>query len=88
MNPTKTQVDEFIKILEGMPLGLTSKLKIGENDYALEMVRKMPGNKHATMESIKRHNEDCKQWEEGFADAIKKLKEWRNEQYLKLKNLS
>lgn len=80
-------IEDFIKILEEMPLGLTMKLKIGENDYALEMVRKMPGNEHATMEGIKRHNEECRAWEEGFKAAIDKLKEWRNDQYLILKNL-
>lgn len=79
--------EDFIKILEDMPLGLTMKLKIGENDYALERIRKMPGNKHATMEDIKRHNEEAKAWGDGFKAAIEKLKEWRNEQYLILKNL-
>ena len=79
--------EDFIKILEDMPLGLTCKLKIGENDYALAMVRKMPGNEKATMESIKRHNEGVIEWEKGFEAAIEGLKEWRNEQYLKLKGL-
>lgn len=78
---------DFIKILEEMPTGLTMKLKIGENDYALKMIRKMKGNEHTTMEDIKQHNAECKAWEEGFKAAIDKLKEWRNEQYLILKNL-
>lgn len=79
--------DEFIKILEEMPLGLTMKLKVGENDYALKMVRKIPGNKNATMEDIKQHNLEVKAWEDGYKKAKDELREWRNEQYLKLKNL-
>jgi len=83
-----TNTDEFIKILEEMPLNRTFKLKIGENDYALKMIRKIPENKHATMEDIKQHNIECEAWEKGYEAAINKLKEWRNEQYLKLKNLT
>ena len=70
-----------------MPLGLTMKLKIGENDYALEMVRKSKENRNATMDDIKQYNKECKEWEAGYKKAINKIKEWRNEQYLIIKNL-
>ena len=79
---------DFLKILEEMPLGLTCKLKIGENDYALEMIRKDPANKDATMEDLKQHNEEMRAWEKGYAAAIKKMKVWRNETYLQIKNLT
>lgn len=80
--------DDFIKILEEMPLGLTMKLKVGENDFALKMIRKMPGNKNATMEDLKQHNEECKAWEDGYRAAIEKIKSWRNERYLEIKGLA
>lgn len=79
--------EDFIKILEEMPLGLARKIKIGENDYALKMVKKMPGNEHATMESLHEHNIEMKGWDAGYEEAINRIKDWRNEQYLKLKNL-
>ena len=80
--------DDFLKILEGMPLGLTMKLKIGENEFALKMIRKMPDNKNATMEDLKRHNEECTAWEEGYKAAIERIRSWRNEKYLEIKGLS
>lgn len=79
--------NDFLKILEEMPLGLTMKLKIGENEHALKMIRKMPDNKNATMEDIVRHNEECRAWEEGYEAAIEKIKSWRNEKYLEIKGL-
>lgn len=79
--------DDFLKILEEMPLGLTMKLKIGENEFALEQVRRMPGNKDVTMEDIKAHNKGCEAWEEGYKEAIEKIKSWRNDRYLEIKGL-
>lgn len=80
--------EDFLKILEEMPVNTkTCKLKIGENDYALQMIKKTPEYKDATMEDIKSHNERMRAWEEGHAEAIKKLKAWRNEKYLEIKNL-
>lgn len=80
--------DYFAKILEEMPLRLSCKLKIGENDYALKMVRKMEGNEDATMEGIQLHNAEAKGWDDGWKAAMEEIRKWRNEQYLKLKNLS
>lgn len=70
-----------------MPLGLTMKMRIGENEMALESIRRIQGNRTVMMEDIKRHNEDCQKWEEGYKAAIDKLREWRNDRYLTLKNL-
>ena len=79
--------DDFLKILEEMPLGLTMKLKIGENEHALKMIREMPGNKDATMEDVKAYNKECEAWEEGYKTAIEKIKSWRNEKSLEIKGL-
>ena len=83
-----TPNDHFLKILEEMPLGLTMKLRIGENEFALKEIRKMPNNKDVTMEDIKAHNKECEAWEEGYKTAIEKIKSWRNEKYLEIKGLS
>ena len=71
-----------------MPLGLTTKLKVGEHELALKQVRKMPGNKNANMEDLKRHNQECDAWEDGYKAAIEEIKSWRNEKYLEIKGLS
>lgn len=81
-------IDEFIKILEEMPTGYSFKLRIGENEYALKQIKKIPENRYATMEDIKQHNIEVNGWDEGYKAAIEKIKKWRNEQYLKLKKLS
>jgi len=52
------------------------------------MIRKMPNNDDATMEDIKRHNEKAEAWEDGYKEAIEKIKSWRNEKYLEIKGLS
>ena len=78
--------DHFLKILEDMPLGTSSKLRIGENEYAQEMLKK--DNPDISMDDIKKHNIECDGWDEGYKEAIKNMKEWRNEQYLKIKQLN
>lgn len=71
--------EEILEMIEKAPLGLTRKLKIGVNNYALEMVRKTPGNEYATMEDIKEYNEKMKEWDKGYETAINKLKKWHSD---------
>lgn len=75
---------ELLKILEEMPTGTSRKLKIGENDYALEAIKK--SQPEITMQDIRDHNHEARGYDEGFKDAVEKYKEWRNEQYLILKD--
>lgn len=68
-----------------MPTGVNCKLKIGENDYALKAMRKTYPK--ITMDDIKLHNVEANGYDEGYAEAVKKYKEWRNKIYLELKGL-
>lgn len=77
--------EDFLKILEEMPCGLSFKLKIGENEAGLAFVRKQ--NPKFTMEDVVKHNIEMDGWSDGFAAAVEKYKMWRNEVYLQLKNL-
>lgn len=77
--------NKLLKLLEDMPLGVSSRLKIGENEYALKQFQKQ--DKSYTMQHIKDWNNRSEGYEEGYRAAIDKLKEWRNEQYLILKEL-
>lgn len=79
------QKEDFIKILEDMPTTYTSKMRIGENDYALKQLRKT--QKNLTMEDIKEHNIEVRGWNEGYKEAVEEYREWRNKIYLQLKNL-
>ena len=69
-----------------MPLGISSRLKIGENEYALKELSKAD-NCEYTMQHIKDWNNKAEGFDEGFKSAIDKMREWRNEQYLILKGL-
>ena len=69
-----------------MPTSLTFKLKIGENERGLKFVQEE--NPKATMEDLHEHNIEMDGWADGFKAAVEKYKEWRNEQYLKLKNMN
>lgn len=73
-------MDEFLKILEEMPVGTSSRIKIGENDYACKQLK-------CTMQSIKEHNIEARGFDEGFKRAVDVYKKWRNSVYLKLKKL-
>lgn len=77
--------EDFIKILEEMPTGVTRKLKIGETEYALTQFQK--SQPELTMEDIKAHNIEAKGWDSGYETAVEKYREWRNKIYLQLKNL-
>lgn len=79
--------EEIIEELKVMPLWKTMKLKIGENEEGLRFVREHCGFPDATMEDVRRHNEDCKQWENGFAAAMEEIRKWRNALYLKIMDL-
>lgn len=79
--------EAFLKILEEMPVGLSSRLKIGENDYALKKLKKT-NHKNITMEDIRLYNSKAEGWSEGYAAAVQRLTKWRNEKYLELKNLN
>lgn len=63
------------KVLEDLPTGKTSKLKIGENDYALKALAQ--DNPGITLEDIKLHNAMASGYDQGFSDAIDKIKEWK-----------
>jgi hypothetical protein len=47
-------MDEFLKILEEMPVGTSSRIKIGENDYAckqLKNVRPKPSTRRSHLKN-------------------------------------
>lgn len=77
--------EDFIKILEDMPMGLSRKMKIAETDYALKQFKK--SQPKLTMEDIKEHNIEAKGWDDGYEGAVTQYREWRNKIYLQLKNL-
>lgn len=52
-----------------MPLGLKIKIKIGQPNVEEEAIQ---------------HNRDCKNWEEGYKEAIDELEKWRDEEIKKL----
>lgn len=74
-----------LNILEGMPTSTKHKLKIGENDYALEQLRKTQPK--LTMQDIRDHNIEMDGFADGYKDAVSDYKKWRNEVYLKLKEM-
>jgi len=77
--------EEILKELEKMPTGLTSRIKIGENERGLKFVR--IDNPKATMEELKRYNIESDGFEIGFKSAVDKFVEWRNDLYLRINNL-
>lgn len=79
--------EKILEMLEEIPLGLSRKLKVGENDYALSQLQKNDNPKW-TMKDIKEHNIEARGWDEGFAAAMEEIKKWRNEKYLEIKNLA
>lgn len=76
---------EIISILEEMPLHYSTRIKFGENEYALKMIRKT--TKNATMRDIQDYNIESDGWTKGYEKAINDIKEWRNKKYLELKNM-
>jgi hypothetical protein len=78
-------LQEVLEILEGMPLGKTTYLKIAESEEALKALRKT--QPELNMRSIEDHNVEAIGKDLGHASAIKKLTNWRNGIYLKLKGM-
>ena len=63
---------EIIDLLKTMPTGITSKLRVGVNEYACKKLE-------CTIEDIKLHNAEAKGFEEGYKLAVEKFKKWREE---------
>ena len=77
--------EQFLKELEGMPTGLTRKMKIGETEYAIQQLT--PSNPGLTMKDIQEHNIEARGFDTGYAEAVQDYKKWRNKLYLKIKGL-
>lgn len=77
--------NQLIKLLEEMPINNVLMVKIGENESALEILRRSKSK--LTMQDIRDHNNYANGYNEGYKAAMAQIRQWRNEQYLKLKNL-
>lgn len=85
----KEERERVVEMMEEMPLkGKVMKLRIGETPEGLKFVQKLPGHENATMQDVRDYNRGVEEWEKGYHEAMNRIKKWRNEQYLKFKNLS
>ncbi len=79
-------IEKFLKVLEDMPTGVCSKLKLGENENCLKKLKET--QPALTMDDIKEHNIEAKGWDDGFKAAVEIYKKWRNKEYLIFKRLT
>lgn len=61
------------------------RLKLAENESGLKVAQiENPG---ATIEDIRDYNLRTEGWEDGYAQAMAEITEWRNQEYLRIKGL-
>lgn len=76
---------KLLELLEEVPCNVRNiYIKIAETDFALKELQKT--NPAYSMADLREYNAEAKGYERGFADAMKKVEEWRNKRYLELKN--
>jgi len=77
--------EKILKILEDMPIWLSSRVKIWEHEGAVKALQ--PSHPWITLEDIKIYNAQAEWYTEWYKAAVDKYIEWRNNVYLELKNL-
>lgn len=75
-------VEDVLKELEEMPSGTIRKLKFANIEAAKSHLER-----DVTEIEFAEHVAEIRGYEEGYADAVEKYREWRNDLYLKIKKL-